>query len=158
MCKEQLYKNTSYKTTITNMFEDIIWREKNIDDEVERFRKNYQRWCENYPERIKYTRGNNRRAMTADDYIEHFLRHINAIIEEADRLRWPWEWCIDDQSDKGKYFCPKWVIIGDSRIFDVSEEELKEVPFSQQRKKGDNAKKKTVLNDRYKRCNSRCNR
>ena len=154
MCQEQLYKNVYMKNTLKIQSPDIIWRDKNIDEEIERFRINYSRWCENHPEKIKHSGGKNPRVLTADDYILKFKRHIEVIIEKAERLRWPWEWCIDDQSENGKYFCPIWVILGDSRIFSIYGHELKVITFGQQTKKGDTAKKSTQLNDRYKRENT----
>lgn len=150
MPKEQLYKNAHTKHSLQSQSPDVIWRDKNIDDEVERFRVNYERWCINHPDKVKHTGGRNNRRMEADDYIKKFLRHIEAIQAEADKLRWPWEWCIDDQSENGKYFCPFWVILGDSRIFSVNGSELSVKPVAQELRKGKNAKKTTQLNDRYR--------
>lgn len=150
----KLYKNDYMRDTLLTQSPDIIWREKNIDEEIERFRVNYSRWCENHPDKVKdYPDKKAKRKMTADDYIEKFQRHIEAIIAEADRLRWPWEWCIDDQSEDGKYFCPIWVILGDSRIFSI-DEDLKTVPYSQQLEQGENVQKDTSLNNRYRVYNS----
>lgn len=153
MGKEQLYKNAFQKHSLESQSPDIIWREKNIEDEIARFRVNYSRWCENHPDKVKHTSGKNNREMTADDYIKKFRRHIDAIQEEADKLRWPWEWCIDDQSENGKFFCPLWVILGDSRIFTVNGEELRTINLRQEKEKGEKAKSSTRLNDRYRREN-----
>lgn len=92
--------------------------------------------------------------MTADDYIDMFLRHIPQIMEEAERVNFPWEWCIDDLPEDGEYFCPIWVILGDSRIYTLFYHELKTITLRKETELGENVGEKTRLNNRYRRENT----
>ena len=136
----------------------IIWRDQNIDEEIARFKDNYERWSKVHPDRVKmFSTGVNktRRQATASDYIGRFLAHIDEILETSDKLNWPWEWCIDDLTDDGKFFNPNWVIFGDSRIYSLSRGKF--LNYSQEKKKGKGCKTTTRLNNRFYRHNDYCN-
>ena len=97
--------------------DSILWREKDVTKEVERFRQNYAAWVFLHPERIKHTGGKNSKAYTADHYIERFLANIEEIDRLAKEAGYPWEWCIDYETYDGEFFCPNWIIRGNSMIY-----------------------------------------
>ena len=126
-----------------------IWNDHDINEEIERFRENYKRWSEAHPDRVKTVVAGKgkRRALTADDYIKKFLRHVNTVINTSKLLNWPWEWCIDDLTDDGKFFNPNWIIMGDSQIFSLT------TGFPHKctrgRKKSKKNKRFTIVNEYY---------
>ena len=147
--KKMLYHNAwSREMTLKNK-PDIIWREHDIDEEIDRFRIVYEKWCNQYPERIRCTGGRHPREKTADDYIKMFLAGVELIQDEAERLNWPWEWCIDLSLD-ARYFNPKKIILGDSRMYSLSNDGARIMSASQEQKKGKNCKDTTRLNNRYR--------
>ena len=102
--------------------DDYIYKknERDIEEEIENFKSNYSIWAELNPDIANKERNinGNRTKLEPDIAINLFRNSIEYVIEEANRLNWPWEWCYDISSG-GRFFNPFYVILGDSEIYNI---------------------------------------